>query len=93
MTVRRFTPSRPIAVEADPASGVPRAFRWRGRRELVLQIAERWELAEGWWRGADDPCGDPTRRRYFRLVARSGLRCVVYHDPGTGDWFLERISD
>lgn len=89
MTLRRFAPSRAIAVTVDPATGEPRALRWRGRAEGVAEVEATWTLATGWWDGADGG----VRRRYFRLRTRGGLLCTVYRDEATGDWFLEGVFD
>ncbi|HET8628632.1 MAG TPA: DUF6504 family protein [Thermomicrobiales bacterium] len=86
MSARRFRPARPIAVRAG-RDGAPVALRWRGRGERVARVAERWDVVAGWWRG------EAARRRYYRLVTRSGLWCVVYRDLAAGRWHLDEILD
>ena len=89
MSARRFAPPRPIAVTARAREGVPLAFRWRGRAERVARVEAAWEVVEGWWRG--EPAS--TRRRYYRLLTRRGLWCVVYRDLASGRWFVEQVID
>ncbi|CAA9556877.1 MAG: hypothetical protein AVDCRST_MAG18-740 [uncultured Thermomicrobiales bacterium] len=89
MTIRRFAPTRPIAVVADARGDSPTRLRWRGRWEGVGAIAATWDLTEGWWRGETGA----TRRRYFRLLTHSGLLCVIYRDLASGRWYFEQIID
>jgi hypothetical protein len=89
MTARRFTSPRPVEIVTHPASGEPLHLRWRGRAEPVARVEETWALDEGWWR--DGPRA--IRRRYFRLLTRSGLLCVVYRDLSSGRWYLEEVID
>ncbi|HEX5503190.1 MAG TPA: DUF6504 family protein [Thermomicrobiales bacterium] len=87
MSARRFLPARAVAVRAG-RDGAPVALRWRGRAERVARVAESWDVTAGWWRGAT-----AVRRRYYRLVTRSGLWCVVYRDLAADRWYLDAIVD
>ncbi|HET8631045.1 MAG TPA: DUF6504 family protein [Thermomicrobiales bacterium] len=89
MIPRRFAPAVPVAVRCDPRTGLPRRLGWRGRVAAVAAVEARWRWDEGWWRGA----GEATKREYYRVRARDGLRCVVYRDLGTGRWYLDAIVD
>ncbi|HET8628262.1 MAG TPA: DUF6504 family protein [Thermomicrobiales bacterium] len=87
MSARRFRPARAVAVRAGP-DGAPAALRWRGRAERVARVAESWDVVAGGWLGAA-----AARRRYYRLVTRGGLRCLVYRDLGSGRWYLDALLD
>jgi hypothetical protein len=89
VSARRFAPPRPLAVATDPQTGVPTGLHWRGRTEPVAQVEATWALDLGWWAGE----GHALRRRYFRLLTRGGLLCVVFRDLTSGRWLLERIFD
>jgi hypothetical protein len=89
VTARRFRPAEPVEVTAQRRSGDPLALRWRGRAERVAWLDAPWEVVAEWW--LDGP--EATRRRYYRLLTRRGLLCVVYRDLGSGRWFLEEVLD
>ena len=89
MTARRFSPTEPIEVTAHRRSGDPLTLRWRGRVERVAWLDAPWEVVEEWWLGGPEAI----RRRYYRLLTRSGLLCVVYRDRASGRWFLEEVLD
>ncbi len=89
MTIRRFAPTDPIEVLTSGPVGEPLTLRWRGRIERAARVEATWDIEEGWWRAAPEA----TRRRYYRLRARSGLLCVVYRDLGSGRWYLEQVVD
>ena len=82
VTARRFAPSRPIAIVADPATGEPRRLHWRGRVAWVARVEATWAVDEGWWRGEPEAI----RRRYYqpdahrpplRRLPRPRLRALV----------------
>lgn len=88
MTARRYTPARPINARPG-ANHAPTTFYWRGHWERVRAIESTWEVTANWWRGA----ATATQRRYYRLITRDGLWCVVYQDLVSGDWLLEQVLD
>lgn len=55
-------------------NGLPRAFRWQGRRIVVNEILDQWEEAGCWWQG------EPARRVY-RVQAASGAVFELHHQP------------
>jgi Domain of unknown function (DUF6504) len=75
----------PIRVRAD-ALGAPHSFTWRGRRHPVERVTRRWRLDVDWWRGR-------IWREYFKLVTRTGLLMVIYHDLAAGGWYVQRVFD
>lgn len=89
MTIRRFAPTRPIAVVAEDRQSIPAQLCWRGRWEKITAIAESWNLTHGWWKGDDEA----VQRRYYRVLTHSGLLCVIYHDPAPDVWYIEQIID
>ena len=53
-------------------------------RTSVDCVREDWVVEDRWW------TGKPLRRRYFELVLTDGRNIVVFHDLGTGRWFVQR---
>ena len=53
-------------------------------RTSVDCVREDWVVEDRWW------TGKPLRRRYFELVLADGRNIVVFHDLGTGRWFMQR---
>lgn len=88
MIARRYAPPQAIGIRPH-ADGAPSSFHWHGRWERVRQIESTWEVGTRWWHGA----ARAIQRRYYRLVTRGGLWCVVYHDLITDGWFLEQVLD
>ena len=89
MTIRRFAPTRPLAVIADAPADAPALLRWRGRRERITAIAAAWQLTHGWWQGGEAA----VQHHYYRVLTHSGLLCVIYRDPTSDAWYLEQIID
>ena len=69
----------------EQASGLPLAFRWRGRRIAVSEILDQWEEAGCWWRGEQ-------ARRVYRVQAAGGAIYELHHQPPAG-WRLYRSYD
>jgi len=86
MVPQRFHPAPAIEVRCD-AVGTPTGFLWRRRWCMVAHTEDLWRQTNGWWQG------DPENRDYHRVVARDGLRCVIYRDLASGRWYLEAILD
>ncbi len=89
MTIRRFTPTRLLAVVTDDRQHLPAQLCWRGHWERITAIAAAWHLSHGWWQGGEAA----VQRHYYRVLTHSGLLCVIYRDPTSGDWYLEQIID
>ena len=89
MTSRRFVPPQTIAVMADRHWTVPVRLCWRGHWEVVAETVATWEATTGWWRETPEAA----QRRYYRLLTRSGLHCIIYCDLGCGRWYLEQVID
>lgn len=77
----------PVLVDTD-AAGIPDVLVWGGRLRVVIEVANRWRVEDGWWR-AD--AGGHIRRDYYKLVTYDGMLCIVYQDLVTGDWHLQRL--
>jgi hypothetical protein len=73
-------------VEVERDAGMPSAFTWRGRRYEVGDVIGRWRIEGRWWADGRD-------REYWRLEARGGVVCDLYHDRLAGRWHLERVWD
>jgi len=65
--------------------GLPRAFRWRGRRIVVSEILDQWEEAGCWWQGEQ-------ARRVYRVQAAGGAIYELHHQP-PASWRLYRSYD
>jgi hypothetical protein len=73
-------------VEVERDAGMPAAFHWRTRRYEVSDVIGRWRIEGRWWEDGRD-------REYWRVEARGGAVCDLYHDRRSGDWRIERIWD
>ena len=91
-------PERRVVLAPDPASERPRArtcprpgpraLRREDRPvevdgEAVESLRESWLVEDRWW------TAEPLRRRYWELVGVRGRNVVVFHDLGSGGWFLQ----
>ncbi len=72
-----------VKIRVDP-DGFPRTIVLRGRRLLVVSVAERWRIDEGWWRDI------PLSRLYYRLVLVDGRLVTVFHDLRDTSWWTQR---
>lgn len=66
-----------VAVQMTASGGVPQRFVWRGQVYRLAWIANHWRV----WRD------------YWKLVTRTDLLVVVYHDLPDGEWYLQRLYD
>jgi len=51
-----------------------------------IQPIARWKVETSWW-------DRPVIREYWKAVLNNNLLCELYHDVGTGQWFVGRIYD
>lgn len=86
MVPQRFYPAPAIEVRCD-AADAPTGFLWRRRWSMVAHTEALWQQTNGWWQA------DVEHRAYFRVVARDGLRCVIYRDLQTGTWHMHMVMD
>lgn len=86
MIARRFAPAPAVTVWPD-RRGHPRGLRWRGRARQVEAVEASWRQQTGWWPGPEAAIS----RAYHQVRTRDGLRCVVYRDRSTRQWYLEAI--
>ena len=70
-----------MSVEVD-ANGVPRMVVQTGRRQVVMRIADAWQVEDEWWR-------EPVARRYYRLLLDDDRSLTVYQDLVTGAWYAQ----
>lgn len=80
--VRPLNLPRPVRVESDPCSGLPRALHERGRRQEIVRVQDAWHVDDEWWR-------EPISRRYLQVVLRDGTPRTLFHDRISGDWFAQ----
>jgi len=66
--------------------GLPRSFRWRGRRYTVRAVLERWKETGRWWEGE-------ASKFFFRVETTGGGLWELYFDTGTRTWRLYRVYD
>lgn len=81
----RWVPAVPVAVEEVDSEGVPRAFRWEGRRWRVGAVLNRWRVERGWWEGG-------VAREHVLLLTEEGLVVEVVREAG-GEWGMQRLYD
>lgn len=78
----------PPPIEARCAGDdAPSGFLWRRRWRMVATVEARWRETQTWWQE------DSRNRAYYRVVARDGLRCVVFRDLETGNWHMHAVMD
>jgi hypothetical protein len=78
---RLWPDGHPLEVVTD-TEGLPRSFRWNGRRHIVAHIANRSRVDEGWWE----------RRVWhdrFKVATDGGLLAVIFRDLCEGSWYME----
>lgn len=67
-------------------NGMPRAFWHRGRRYLVVEVAERWRDTGRWWAGE-------APKFFFRVTTAGGGLWEIYLDLSDRTWHLYRVYD
>ncbi len=80
-----FSQAITLKVEED-AHHRPVSFLYKGGKERVEDILERWRVAQGWWKQA-------VEREYFRVRSGRGIVYELYRDLLGGGWYLQRIYD
>ncbi len=78
MTARVLNRPRPARVRW--GEGFPAAVDG----EAIEALRETWLVEDRWW------TSEPLRRRYWELLGERGRNLVVFHDLGTGRWFVQR---
>ena len=77
-----------IAVQVEPPGDAPARLNapaplaLRGR----LEPLSSWMVEQDWWER-------PVRRRYWKVLLEGRVLLELFHDLGTGAWFLERVYD
>jgi hypothetical protein len=66
------------------ADGLPLTVSWRGRRQGVVTILNRWRVESRWWDA-------PVERDYLKLLLEDGTLLLLAHDGTTGHWVVRRI--
>ena len=106
--VRRFDepidvrPQEAATSGAEPETGAPGQFIWRGRLYRVNEVIDSWQEQRAWWRDAlavAPASGVAAQgRRVWRVLASPG-RCMtpgvfeLGHDPEPSRWLLLRTQD
>lgn len=75
----------PVEVRLD-AQGMPLSLRWEGRWHAVQELSNHWRVDWGAWRVR-------VWRDYYKILTRSGLLLVLYHDRIGEGWYVQRIYD
>ena len=80
---RLLMPPEPVVVSR--RAGAPAVVKWEGQPHLVTRSDGPERLAGHWWAPADVR---PYHRDYWRCeTARGPL--LVYHERGTGEWYVQ----
>jgi hypothetical protein len=72
---------RPARVRLDPARPTEMPAEVDG--EAIESLRESWLVEDRWW------TAEPLRRRYWELVGERGRNVVVFHDLGSGRWWMQ----
>jgi hypothetical protein len=78
---RALNKPRPTRVRLDPVR--PEGMPAEVDGERVESLRESWLVEDRWW------AAEPLRRRYWELVGERGRNVVVFHDLGSGRWFVQ----
>lgn len=76
---RLLTPAEPVLVSR--RFGVPALLRWKDDPCLIVRAQGPERLAGSWW-------ASPYARDYWRCDTPRGP-LLVYHERGTGNWFVQ----
>jgi len=73
-----------VEVELD-ANGLPIGMRDAGceMHRAVEAVGEMWRINDEWWR-------QPIVRRYVEVILEGGGRVVLFEDPTTGEWWMQK---
>lgn len=75
--------SRSVRVECD-IQGLPSSINWRGRRQRVTAVLNRWRVEGRWW-------DEPVARDYVKLLTEDGTLMLLAYDRTTNAWHVQRI--
>lgn len=81
MTLR--VDSRPVRVECG-VQGLPCSVYWRGRRQRVTAVLNRWRVEGRWW-------DEPVARNYVKLLTEDGSLLLLVYDSTLMVWHIRRI--
>ena len=82
----RLWPEGVLIDVVEDGGGKPDHLIWQGRNHTVSLITRRWRVRSDWWR-------DPVWRDYFKIITKSGLLLIIFHDLNSDKWFLQRLFD
>lgn len=74
---------RPLTVKCR-AGGLPHIVYWRGRRQSVVVVLNRWRVDTHWW-------DEPVSFDYFKLLLEDGTLLLLVHDSAADIWVVRRI--
>ena len=74
---------RPMAVECTD-NGQPHMVPWRGRRQRVSAVFNRWRVDSRWW-------DEPVTRDYHKVLLEDGTLMLLAHDRADDAWHIRRI--
>jgi hypothetical protein len=84
MVMKAIQSEERIHVHRTQFRSLPREFTWRGRRYMVQRIERTGSPTRA-------PAGGETRKDFFVLQTRQGLRCRISHDRRHEIWRLEQL--
>jgi hypothetical protein len=76
----------PIQLQTKPASHIPGAFLWRGRRYRITEAGGSWTETGHWWEGKDE-------LRFFRVLTDRNLVVDLCFEPQRRQWLLYAVHD
>jgi len=71
-----------VKVEEASSGNLPLAV-WAPRRQVVVNVGDRWRIDDEWWRS------EPVSRLYYEVILASGHRLVLYKDLAAGEWYRQ----
>jgi hypothetical protein len=73
-----------IRIHGKLLEAIPQEFTWRGRRYSVQRIERMTPMA-------NERTAPGSRKEFFVLQTKQGLRCRISHDRGRDIWRLEQL--
>ena len=65
--------------EEEHSEAIDSGLAWKA----IEAIIETWHVDDEWWR-------EPISRRCVEVILEGGKHVVLYENPTTSDWFMQR---
>lgn len=73
-------------IESNPSTGFPVAIIHHEQRLVVQQVFDSWKILDEWWRETR------IERTYFIIEITMLHLKMIFHDHGTGKWYMQNYG-